>query len=96
MSSEMYIYLSCTTMGEPIWRASYENDHRAVDGLPPYGVWKEPQVRRIGPWPIADSVEDEGYPSIEEGILAFCEVDLEDPRTWFDQKGWIENYLDGN
>jgi hypothetical protein len=81
MKMEMYVYLTRTAHGSPVWFASEEGDMRYVP-LPDRGVHCPPPVRVLGPIEVGPS----GYASVEEANeMGVLEVDLNDPGTWFEE-----------
>ncbi len=76
----MYIYLTCTAHGKPVWTT---NDADCPDR----GVNNPPPVKVIGPFD--DTMDEE---NLKESVCYYG-VDLDNPSTWMDKENWIDEYL---
>lgn len=91
---DLYVYLTCTAHGKPIWRATAESETSRAD-LPDRGVRNPPPVRQLGPYLVGPS----GYASVEDAVAEdpAIAVNLDDSDTWAEGGAvdWIEAYLAG-
>lgn len=84
----IYLYLTCTSHGKPIWRIHESPDCREAN-LPDRGVGNAPPVKRLGPFLVKG---EEGV----RNVLMFdpdININLEDASTWFEDPHWIQTYL---
>lgn len=90
-SSEMWVFLTSTSGGKPIWRAASHDDPRQAN-LPDRHVYNPPPVRIIGPYLVGP----DGYDTVEDGVdNGPDDVDLNRPETWSEvDPNWIDTYLE--
>jgi hypothetical protein len=89
----VYVYLTCTAHGAPVWRASTASDPRFAD-LPDRSVHNPPPYRVIGPYRVGP----DGYASAEEAVDNDPgTVNLDDATTWAagGAVDWVDAYLAG-
>ena len=85
------VVLTCTAHGKPIWRVYDVNRESPEDVLVDRNVHNPPPYRTIGLYIVPS--DDEA--TIKEVVAndPHESVDLDDPRTWFPEKDWIDRYL---
>jgi hypothetical protein len=84
---DSYVVLTCTAHGKPVWRVTEDLDTVSIDRF----IDNPPPVRVLGPYRIGPN----GYQDAREGVSndPECNVDLDNPTTWFDDPAWISRYL---
>jgi hypothetical protein len=92
LSSFVYVHLTCTSGGQPVWRSSEEEDPRRAD-LPDRDVRVPPPIRTLGPYLVGVG----GYDSVEHAVDCDPGFDgsLGQDASWFEDPGWINTYLHG-
>jgi len=81
---EIYIFLTCTSHGKPIWMTHWNSDYREIN-LPDQSVRNPPPIR------ILQTSEDMEIFTENNHVV---DIDLDDHSTWFPNPNWIEEYFE--